>query len=101
MLPNSIQSRESSRDGGADAIPRIGVGAFWVNPNRNRHALVLNENAGERNVNLNWNEPENRWNGNYHVAVVSNSLHAERCLRQPPSIFPVSASGAAIAAYFL
>jgi hypothetical protein len=76
----------------------MGGGSSWVNRNGNRNVPYLYENDGQRKLNLNWDNPENRWNENYRFLASRNSLHDERCLRQPPSIFPVSASGATRAA---
>lgn len=72
-----------------------------MNPNGNRNVPCLYENGGERKLNLNWDNPDNRWDEHVLFLVVRNSLHADNCLRQPPSILPTSASGAASAAYFL
>ncbi len=101
-LPNQIQPREHSKGGGKDAIPHERVGSSWVNPDGNRNVPYLYEDGDGRKLNLNWDNPENRWNEDDLFLVVRNSLHdGERCLRQPPSIFPVSARGSANAAYRL
>ncbi len=70
-----------------------------LDPNGNRNVLVLNENAGKRNLNLNWFD--DRWNRSYAFAGVRRSLHSPPdflsgevsfiiCLCQPPSILPTS-----------
>jgi hypothetical protein len=53
--------------------PIVCVGAFWVNPHRDRRALVLSGSAGERRVDLYWDYPEDRWDGRCRVAVVRKS----------------------------
>jgi ferredoxin len=60
---------------------------------------VLNADADRRILDDNWFD--NRWNASNRFLFVRNSLHDERCLRQPPSIFPVSESGPANTAYRL
>lgn len=69
-------------------------------PNGNPNVLVLNGNADNRKLNLNYTA--NRWNRNYVFVGVRRSLHsllrghfggvcfASRFLYQPPSILPIS-----------
>lgn len=68
-IPNTIQSREYSKDGGRDDI----LYNLVQDPDGNLYVLVLNESVGKRNFNLNWFD--NRWNRNYLFAGVRNSLY--------------------------
>ena len=95
-IPNKIQSRENSKDGGIDDI--LYIGSVWQNPNGNRNVPYLNRNGSERNLNLNWIESD--WNVLCRFAAVRNSLYSPPkagfylliCLFQPPSILPISIS---------
>jgi len=103
-IPNTIQSREYSKDGGRDDILYILV----RDPDGNLNVLVLNENVGKRNLNLNWFD--NRWNRHYLFAGVRNLLYFlslkagvsfDNCFLQPPSIFPISFRCSEREIYFL
>lgn len=50
--------------------PIVCRGAFWVDPDGDPRALVLLEDSGERLVNLDWGDPERRWDAHCRVAVV-------------------------------
>jgi hypothetical protein len=73
------------------------LGSVWQNDNLNRYVLVLNENDSKRKLKLNnW---DGDWNDNYRFLAVRKWLVFLRqifggvfqnCLRQPPSIFPIS-----------
>jgi hypothetical protein len=39
-----------------------------------RWNAVLNEDGRKRYLNLNWNDPQNQWNGNYRFLVARNSF---------------------------
>ena len=84
-------------------------GSVWQNLNGNRNCPYLNRNGSKRNLNLNW--IDNDFNEICRFAAVRNSLRLPwdylrgvsfwSCLRQPPSIFPTSASGSDTRVYFL
>lgn len=79
---NSIQSGVLSTDGATGSVLddtlRIG-GSVWVDPNRNRYVSYLNENAGKRNVNLNY--LDNDWNKHVRFLAVRNFLDGIYCAR--------------------
>ena len=104
-IPNAIQSRENSKNGGIDDI--LHIGSVWQNPNGNRNVPYLNRNGAKRNLNLNW--IENDWSGIYRFAAVRKSFHFPARLRRvyfkdfihPPSIFPISSNLSESKIYFL
>lgn len=73
--PKSDTAPRVSRGGAKDAIPYERVGSSWVNPDGNRNVPYLYEDDDGRKLNLNWDDPENRWNQDDLFLVVRNSLH--------------------------
>lgn len=78
------------------------MGQFWY--------LILNRNDDKRNVNVNQNDPQDKWNDNYRVLLCEKLYSPLRLVRgvsfvscrcQPPSILPISNKGFEIAASFL
>jgi hypothetical protein len=70
---------------------------------------ILNVNGDKRNVNVNDDHPDDKWNDNYRV-LVRESLYPPpkfggvsfiNCFCQPPSILPTSTNGAETAENFL
>ena len=49
-----------------------------MNPDSNRNVPYLYEDGDGRKLNLNWDNPENRWNEDYLFLVVRNSLYVTR-----------------------
>lgn len=107
MLPNKVQPKEYSM--GSDTEDRLYNLAAAVQRNGNLNRAYVNGN--ENGVKLNWNWTDNQWNRNCRFVAVCNSSHApsvysegvsfRSCLRQPPSILPISVSGSDIRIYFL
>jgi hypothetical protein len=108
-IPNKIQSREYSRDGGSEDI--LHNDSVWRNLNGNRNVVCLNRDDAKRNADLNWFE--NDWNDNWRFAAVRNSLYFPVIAGgvfsdivftdpiQPPSIFPISSKCSERIIYFL
>ncbi len=71
-IPNSMQSREHSRDGGLGGVWYV-IGSVWQNPNGDRNVAVLNYDDNRRKLNLNWFD--NDWNDKYRFLAVRNSLY--------------------------
>ena len=81
--------------------------SVWQNRIGNSNCPYLNRDGNERNLNLNIRE--NRWNDNCRFLAFRNSLHSPALpeffvctpLVHPPSILPMSFSGAETAAYLV
>jgi len=50
-------------------------GSGWRNPDGNVNVPILNRNGTKRNLNLNWDDPDNRWNSGNRFLAVRQCFH--------------------------
>ena len=53
--------------------PIVALGACWVDPGGSRHVPCLSRYGDKRDLDLNWDDPESRWDGVYRFLAVRKS----------------------------